>query len=144
MLPSEIDKKVIDMIKIMRESGAVVNYNILIAVAVGVITANDRTLLKENGGTIELGRKECESIFKQLNFVKRKSTPSKAISATGLLPEIGLTYHKSVNKAVNTYKIPAELIINTDQTTLLFVLISKYTMEEKGASRISIPGTALL
>ena len=40
----------------MWESGAVVNYNILIAVEVGIITANDRTLLKENGGTIELGR----------------------------------------------------------------------------------------
>ena len=72
LLPSEIDAKVIDMVKKMRESGLVVNYNILIAVAVAIITANDRTLLKENGGTIELGRKWCESIFKRLNFVRRK------------------------------------------------------------------------
>ena len=77
LLPSEIDAKVIDMVKKMRESGAVVNYNILIAVAVGIITGNDRTLLKENGSTIELRRKWCESIFKQLNFVSRKSTTAK-------------------------------------------------------------------
>ena len=99
-------------------------------------------MLKENGGTIELGRKWCESIFKRLNFVRRKCTTAKPIIAPGLVPEIGLTFYKDVNEAVNTYEIPAELIINIDQTPLPFVLISKYTMEEKGASRVSVPGTA--
>ena len=74
--------------------------------------------------------------------MRRKSTTAKPIIAPGLIPEIGLTFYKSVNEAVNTYKIPAELIINIDQTPLPFVLISKYTMEEKGASRVSVPGTA--
>ena len=38
----EIDEKLINMIKSMRESGAVINYNNMIAIAKGIVTANDR------------------------------------------------------------------------------------------------------
>ena len=41
----------------MRELGAVNNYNIMISIAKGIVTVIDRTLLKENGWTIELGNK---------------------------------------------------------------------------------------
>ena len=44
------------MIKSMRESGAVINYNMITNIK-RIVTANDRTLIKENGGTIELGNK---------------------------------------------------------------------------------------
>ena len=44
------------MIKSMRESGAVINYN-MITNTKRIVAANDRTLIKENGGTIELGNK---------------------------------------------------------------------------------------
>ena len=40
------------MIKSMREPGAVINYNIMIAIAKEIVKANDRTILKENRGTI--------------------------------------------------------------------------------------------
>ena len=33
------------------------------------------------------------------------------------------------------------MVINIDQTSLPFILISKYTLEEKGTSRVSVPGT---
>ena len=64
LISEEIDQKVMIMIKKMRESGAVINYSIIMTVATGIIIANDRTLLKENGGTITLGIKWCESISK--------------------------------------------------------------------------------
>ena len=80
----------------MREPGSIANYNILIVVAVSIITANDHIMLKEKGGTIELGWKWCESAFKLL-------------------------------------------IINIGQLPLPCVLISKYLMEEKGASRNFVP-----
>ena len=40
------------MIKSMQEPGAAINYNIMIAIAKGIVTANDRKILKENRGTI--------------------------------------------------------------------------------------------
>ena len=44
-----------EMAASMRLAGAVVNYNIVIAIAKGIITANDRTILTEYIGTVQLG-----------------------------------------------------------------------------------------
>ena len=61
LLPEEINHKMITMIKKMRESGSVINYNIIRTIATGIIVANDRTLFKENGGSIELGKSGVNS-----------------------------------------------------------------------------------
>ena len=61
LLPEEIDHKVITMIQKMRESVSVINYNIIRTIATGIIVANNRTLLKENGGSIELGKSGVNS-----------------------------------------------------------------------------------
>ena len=77
LLPEEVGAKVMEMTSSMRLSGAVVNNNVLIAIAKGLVIANDRTLLAEFGGTIELGWKWCTSVFKRMNWVNRKCTTSK-------------------------------------------------------------------
>ena len=115
----------------MRELGAVINYNMMIAIAKGIVTAIDRTLLKENGGAIELGSKWCESIAKQIGFVKHKATTAKSIIAPGLISEIGHIFYGSINEIVKAHEIPPEMIINKDQKSLAFILINKYSLEEK-------------
>ena len=142
LLPEEIDAKVIEMAKTMRISGAVVNYNVLMAIARGLIIANDRTLLVENGGSIQLGSKWCTSVFKRMKWSKRKCTTSKPVLSPGLIKEVGLTFHKQISEAVQADNVPPELIINIDQTPLPFVLISKYTMNQKGEKAVPILGTA--
>ena len=119
------------MITKIRESGAIINYSIIMAVATGIIIANDRTLLKENDGTITLGIKWCETILKQLGYIKRKTTTAKPLTAPGLIKEIALTFYNDINEIVHAHAIPAEMIINIDQFPLPFVLISKYTLEKK-------------
>ena len=141
LLPEEIDQKVMIMIKKRRESGAVISYSIIPDVATGIIIANDRTLLKENDGTT-IGIKWCKSISKRLGYVKRKATTAKSLIAPGLIKEIGLTFYNDINEIVHAHAIPAEMIINIDQTPLPFVLISKYTLEKKDSSRVSVPGTS--
>ena len=116
----------------MRVSGAVVNY-----------IANDRTLLAEFGGTIKLGWKWCTSVFKRMKWANRKSTRSKPSLSPGLIKEVGLIFFKEIAETVQADNIPAQLIINIDQTPLPFVLISKYTMNKKGESTVSILGTAV-
>ena len=142
LLPEEIDQKVMIITKKVRQSGAVINYSIITAVATGIIITNDRTLLKENGGTITLEIKWCESISKRLGYVKTKATAAKPLIAPGLIKEIVLTFYNDINKIVHAHAIPAEIIINIDQTSLPFVLISKYTLEKKGSSHVSVPGTS--
>ena len=60
----EIDEKVVNMIKNLRESRAVINWDISIAIAKAIITTSDVVLLAENGGNIESGDKWCEYIAK--------------------------------------------------------------------------------
>ena len=126
----------------MRELGSLINYNIIRAISTGIIVANERTLLKENGGSIELGKKCCDSISKRLGYVKRKATTAKPIIGPGLAKEIGLTFYSDINEIIQAHEIPHDMVTNIDQTSLSFVLISKYTLAKKGSSRVSVPGTS--
>ena len=76
--------------------------------------------------------------------MSRKSTTAKLIIALDLTSEIGLTFYQIINKAANTYNILVELIISIDQTPLSFLLISKYTMEEKTASIVLFHGLLII
>ena len=89
-----------------------------------------------------LRKKWCVLISKRLGYVKRKSTTAKPITPPGLILEIGLTFYNEINKIVQAHDIPAQMIINIDQTPLPFVLISNYTLVEKCTSRVSALGTS--
>ena len=132
MLPAEIDEKVLKMIRNMRDAGAVINFHTVVGLATGIVLANDRTLLKKNGGTAEFAVGWCQSIFKRLNFARRKSATAKPLIAPGLIKEIGFSFHKEIHELVKWFNIPKELVINIDQTPLRFVLVSSYTIEKKG------------
>ena len=129
-------------VKKMWEPGAVINYSIIITIVTGIIMAKDRTLFKENGGTIELGKNWCELISKWLDYIKRKATTTKPIIAPGLILEISLTFSNEIKKIVQAHEIPSKMIINFNQTLLPFLLISNYTLAEKGTSRVSVLGTS--
>ena len=43
---------------------------------------------------------------------------------------------------IKAHEISPEMVINLDQTSLPFIVISKYTLKEKGTSRVSVPDTA--
>ena len=51
LLPSELDDKVLQMIKNMKQNRCVVNYNIAIAICKRTVLSKDRTLSKENAGS---------------------------------------------------------------------------------------------
>ena len=138
LLPEEIDDKVIRMIKSLRTSGTGVTWAMTIAIATGLVAASDRTMLKENGGTIELNETWAQSIHRRLGYVKRKNTTSKQPVAPGVLKEIGFTFYRAIDAAVSAYNIPHELIINIDQTPLKFFLISDYTLTKKGEKSVPI------
>ena len=93
MLPAEIDEKVLEMIRNMRNARVVINFHTVVGFATGIVLANDTTLLKENGGTVELIVGWCQSIFKRLNFVRRKSATAKPMITPGLIKEIGFSFY---------------------------------------------------
>ena len=46
MPPAEIDEKVLEMIRNMRNAVSVINFHTVVGLATGIVLANDRTLLK--------------------------------------------------------------------------------------------------
>ena len=50
MLPAAIDEKVLEMIRNMRNVGVVISFHTVVSLTTGIVLANDRSLLKENGG----------------------------------------------------------------------------------------------
>ena len=135
MLPAEIDEKVLEMIRNKRNARVVINFHTVVGFATGIVLANDRTLLKENGGTVELIVGWCQSIFKRLNFVRRKSLIVKTLDSSWFDKRNWISFYKEIHELIKWFNIPKELVINIDQTPLPFVLVSSYNMEKKGSLR---------
>ena len=96
LLPKDIDAKVIQMIKGLREAGVGSNYNVMIGIAKGLIAANDRTILVENGGILEITETWAQSITRRLGLVRRKSTTCKQPMSPGYTREIGFTFYRNI------------------------------------------------
>ena len=105
--PEDIDAKVNAMINNMRSVGSVVSYDITISIARGIICANDRTLLKENGGVIDLTTTWAHStttwahsIHIRLGFTRRKFTTFKQPVSPALLKEVGFSYYLQIYQII--------------------------------------------
>ena len=66
-----------------------------------------------------------------MKWTRRKGTTAKPTIAPGLIKEVGLTFYKDIAEIVQTLNIPPELIINIDQTPIPYILISKYSINQK-------------
>ena len=68
------DQEVALYIKSLHIAGGIVNRSIVIAAARGIVSHRNPGLLKEHGGSIDLGRKWAESFLYCHGYVKRKAT----------------------------------------------------------------------
>ena len=123
LLPKDIGAKVIQMIKSLREAGVGINYNVMIGIANGLIAANDRTMLVENGGILEITETWAQSITRRL--VRRKSTTCKQPMSPGYIREIGFIFYRNIAETVAVHNIHDSLILNLEQTPLPFFLVGK-------------------
>lgn len=71
LVGNELDSKLQKYLYVLRENGAVINTQIVIAVGKGIITGKDKTLLSENGGHLDLTKNWAKSHLQRMNFVKR-------------------------------------------------------------------------
>ena len=101
--------------------------------------AKDRTLLVENGGSIEITRDWALSVLKRMNMVKRRgSITAKPVIKN--FDEVKTKYLTDIKTLMNKHNIPPELIINWDHTGIHLVPVSKWTMAEKGSDKVEIIG----
>lgn len=125
MLGEKIDDEVKQFIKNFRTSGGVVNTTIVVAAAQGIVGAENRALLKENGGHMDINRDYARSLMRRMNLVKRKGTKT-ARKLPDDFEKIKGDFLDNISKCVRENNIPHELIITFDQTGLKMVPTSEW------------------
>ena len=129
----------------MRLRGAPVSSAVIRAVARGVIIANDRSLLLENGDYIDLSTDWSRQVLYRFETLGRKMTShmvttAKIPIARALLNETKLDFQRKIKSLQTWHEIPEDLIIIFDQTALLYVCTGKRTYHTQGASNVPLVG----
>lgn len=70
MLGEKIDDEVKQFIKNLFTSGDVVNTTIVVAASQGLVGAERRALLKENGGHMDINRDYARSVMRRMNLLE--------------------------------------------------------------------------
>ena len=122
-----------------REGVTVVNTAIAIGCAQGLVKHYDSNLLECNGGLIVLIVSWIKSLLQWMGFVKRQASSTGKVSAENFkfLKEQFLFDVKTITEMED---IPADFVLNWDQTGIHYVPVSSYTMEKEGSKRVEIAG----
>ena len=142
LLIGEFDDQVYEYVKHLRAAGGIVNCNI-VAAAKGFISHKKPSLLKEHGGSLDLGKKWAESFLVHGGFVKRKATKA-ARKLPPDYPDLKLAYLKRIQDEVEAHDIPWDMVINWDQTGLKLVPVNSWTMAKPVGKEDKREITALL
>lgn len=118
---------------LVRNCLRVVNVQNVMAGAKRILMFKDSTLLKENGGTIDITKEWARSLLNRMGFSKRKGT--KGIKHfTEDYEDIKGAFVKRISDNVTKCKIPNEVVINWDQTAINLIPCGEWTMHESEKS----------
>ena len=117
LLGQEIDKIVQEYVNNLRIAGAPVTTAIVMGAAKGIVAAKNCSLLKENGGHLEITNTWAMSLLKRMNYVKRKCSNAGKISQS-CFTELQDVFLTDIKAEVLMNDIPSDLIINWDQTSI--------------------------
>ena len=145
LLPEEIMTKTIKLVKALRLKGAPITCQVINSVARGIVEANDRSILIENGGYLTLNRQWGRNVLYRIEkdgkkMTRRKGTTDKIPVSPGLLKEVKLNYQRQIKVLFDWHDIPDELVINYDQTPLSYVSSPNHTLEVQGATSVPLVG----
>ena len=73
----DLDPKVQQYIRALRQAGAPVGTTVIIAAAKGIVMSVDQTMLVENGGHIQMTKTWAQSLMHRMELVKRKASTKK-------------------------------------------------------------------
>ena len=140
LLGQDLDGKVQQYLKKVREAGGAVSSRTVIAAARGIAMSCNRNVLAEFGGSIVLNRYWGHSLLNRMNFVQRKATTAKSKESEATFLVAKQQFLDEVVTTVYMEDIPPELILNWDQSGIRIVPSSTWTMEQRGAKRVEMIG----
>ena len=133
LLPKTLTKKTIDSISALRLRGAPVTSSVINNVAKGIVQANDRTLLVENGGHLSLLNDWTRKVLYRMDTLGRKMTRCIATTtripvAPALLAETKLDFQCKIHQLQSWHSIPDDLII---KGCVRYIFTSLFCMSKK-------------
>ena len=84
------------------------------ATTLALIASNPST--SQHLNNFDMPRSWVQSVYHRMGFTKRMGTTSQPHVPKGLYDESRFAYLRDIEKKINTYSIPPELILNADQT----------------------------
>ena len=106
----------------------------------GLLLAEHKNRLAENGGYIKLNQHWAYGFFKRIGFLQRKPTTAKSKFSVEDFAAKKREFLNDVVTTVDMEEIPAELILNWDQTGIRLVPSSSWTMEQRSVNRVEMVG----
>lgn len=136
LLGDRLDGQVRSYIEYLRKKGAVVNTAIVLGVARGIVKSYDSNLLACNGGHLVLGKPWAKNLLTRMGYVKRRGSTAAKVSVKNF-EQLKEQFLIDIKVVVEVEEIPADLIINWDQTGINYVP-TPWTMEREGTKRVEI------
>ena len=115
------------------------------SIAKGIIEANYRSILIENGGYLLLNEQWGRNVLYRMEnenkkMCRRKATTEKTPISPGLLREAKLHFQHKIKQIQTWHNIPDELIPNFDQTPLSYICSPNHTLHFRGAKIVPLVG----
>ena len=131
----ELDKQVREYVTYMRSTGTAVNTAVVMSCAEGILMHEDASMLSR----VDLNKGWAQYLLHRMGFVKRKATTKAKVTVENFA-ELKSDYLLEIKNVIAMDEIPAELVINFDQTGLNIVPTSDWTMEAEGSKRVEVIG----
>ena len=121
LLGDDLDQKVQIYLRKVREGGGAVSARTVIAAARGIVLKYNPSMLAELGGPVDLNEYWAHSLLKRMKIVRRKATTSKGKHTVTNFTQLKKAFLDDIVEAVTMEDIPAELILDWDQTGIKLV-----------------------
>ncbi len=119
----------------LREQGGIVTASVVRAAARGIVMSYCPTQLTELGGH---SKPWAYHLLERMQFVKRKATTAKSKHKPQDFIKLKEAFLADVSSVVEIEDIPAELILNWDQTGIRLVPAASWTTDKVGSKRVEI------
>ena len=99
----------------------------------------DRKFMASGGENVVLSKDWAKYVLHRMGLVKHRSSTKAKVDVSNF-KELKKQYLLDINNVIQMDEIPAELVVNFDQTAINYVPVASWTMEKEGSRRVEIIG----
>jgi len=134
-----LDNQVQAYLKAIREHGGAVNTSLTIAIGTGIAMRDSKFASIHCNDNFELSKDWAKYLMQRMGLVQRR-TSTKAKVDVKDFEEIKKRFLLDVRNVMEMDEIPADLVINFDQTAVHYVPVDNWMMAKEGSKRAEIIG----